>query len=144
MQKRRRASGLAFVIVLAALSAASAQDKPASSPVKGATLYDAEFAFNNTTYAGSMTLKVVKGVVTGSMAIETPTKVTGDVAGTLKGTKLSLDYPFVMTGEQPCNGRVVIDATMDAQTSTAQGTARATGCGDPADGTFSIKRATKK
>jgi hypothetical protein len=144
MTKALAALGLAAIMTLVALPALGQGTKPAAAPAKDGTLYDVQFAFNNTTYAGTMTLKIAKGMVSGSMSIDTPAKVTGVVSGTLKSTKLALDYPFDMAGEQPCSGRVVIDATMDAKATAAQGTARATGCGDPAEGTFSIKRAVKK
>lgn len=134
----------ALALSLAALLAAApalAQARSSAPPAKKATVYDAEFVMNGTTYAGKMTLTITRGVVSGSMAIDTPTKVTGAVAGTLSSDKLALDYPFEMAGEQPCSGRVVVQATMDAKATAAAGSAHATGCGDPADGTFSIKRA---
>src|SRR5689334_722320 len=136
MAKALAALSLAVVLTLVALPALGQAAKPAAPAAKDAAIYDAQFAFDNTTYVGTMTLKIVKGVVSGSMAIETPVKVTGVVSGTLKSTKLALDYPFEMAGEQPCSGHVVIDATMDEKATAAQGTAHATGCGDPADGTF--------
>jgi hypothetical protein len=142
-QRLNRALIVTVALVLAA-HAVMAQTKPAASaPVaKKGTVYDVEFVFDNTTYTGKMTLTVVKGAVSGAMNIDTPTTVTGEVAGTLKETKLALDYPYSMTGERPCTGRVVVDATM--KDGAAQGTARSSGCGDPIDGTFTLKRSAAK
>ena len=61
---------------------------------EGVRAYDVQFAFGDTTYSGKMTLAIVKGTVSGSMAIDTPTTVTGEVAGTLSNSKLALDYPY--------------------------------------------------
>jgi hypothetical protein len=143
-QKLIRAVVMAVGVVLAAHSV-MAQAKPAAAAptAKKGTVYDVEFVFDNETYTGKMTLNIDKGVVSGSMNIDSPTTVTGEVAGTLKDTKLALDYPYSMTGENPCTGRVVVDATM--KEGAAQGTARSSGgCGDPIDGTFTLKRPAAK
>ena len=142
-QQLTRALVMAVAVVLAAHSVL-AQTKPAASApaAKKGTVYDVEFVFDNTTYSGKMTLDVVKGAVSGTMNIDNPTTVTGEVAGTLKDTRLALDYPYSMTGERQCTGRVVVDATM--KDGAAQGTARSSGCGDPIDGTFTLKRSAAK
>jgi len=144
-QKLTRAALVVTVAVLVASHALMAQTKPAASApaAKKGTVYDVEFVFDNETYSGKMTLTIDKGAVSGSMNIDSPTTVTGEVAGTLKDTKLALDYSYSMTGERPCTGRVVVDATM--KEGAAQGTARSSGgCGDPIDGTFSLKPSAAK
>ena len=142
-QKLTRAL-LVTVAILVAAHSVMAQTKPgASAPTaKKGTVYDVEFVFDNETYTGKMTLNIDKGAVSGSMNIDSPTPVTGEVAGTLKDTKLALDYPYSMTGENPCTGRVVVDATM--KDGAAQGTARSSGCGDPIEGTFTLKHPAAK
>ena len=71
-----RAVGLTACVLFLANSA-MAQGKPAAPAAKKGTAYDVQFAFGDTTYSGKMTLAVVKGTVSGSMAIDTPTTVTG-------------------------------------------------------------------
>jgi hypothetical protein len=142
-QRMVSALGLTLALVSVA-SSALAQGATKAPAAKKGSVYDVEFVFDNTSYIGTMTLAIAKGVVSGSMAIEAPVKVTADVAGTLKGGKLALDYPFQMSGDKPCTGQVVVDAAMDAKANAAQGTAHASGCGNPVDGTFSIKRAPVK
>jgi hypothetical protein len=142
---QRMVSALGLTLALLSVaSSAFAQGATKAPAAKKGSVYDVEFVFDTTSYVGTMTLAIAKGVVSGSMVIETPVKVTGDVAGTLKGTKLALDYPFQMSGDKPCTGQVAVDAAMDAKANAAQGTAHASGCGNPVDGTFSIKRAAVK
>ena len=136
-----RAVGLT-ACVLFLTNSVMAQAKPPAA--KKGSVYDVQFVFGDTTYSGKMTLAIVKGTVSGSMAIDTPTTVAGEVAGTLSNSKLALDYPYSMAGEKPCTGRVVVEATMDAKDGGAQGTAHASGCGDAVDGTFTLKRAAAK
>jgi hypothetical protein len=145
MSQRLTRALIGTVALVLAAHSVMAQTKPAAGPSPAATkgtVYDVEFVFDNETYTGKMTLNIVKGAVSGSMSIDSPTTVTGEVAGTLKDTKLALDYPYSMTGERPCTGRVVVDATM--KDGAAQGTARSSGCGDPVDGTFTLKRSAAK
>jgi hypothetical protein len=132
-------------VVATSAAAAAAQEKArgADSAAKE-QVYDVEFVFGETHYLGTMTLQVAKqGAVAGKMAIDRPGRVTGDVAGTLKDGALALDYAFTSDGDG-CSGRVVVDAKMTSQRDAADGTARATGCGDmPLEGTFSLKKAAK-
>ena len=54
-----------------------------------------------------------------------------------------LDYAFTIKSDQPCTGRVTVDAKMAADGS-ASGTAHSTGCSDtPLDGTFALKPPAK-
>jgi hypothetical protein len=79
------------------------------------------------------------------MAIESPAPVTGKVAGKRDGSRLAFDYPYSMGGDQPCDWRVTVDATLDQKTDSASGSARSVGCSDqPMDGTFSLKRHEEK
>jgi len=103
--------------------------------------YHVTFAFNNNeTYTGTMTLTVEQEKVSGKMAIDTPATVTGDVAGTLKGDAMSLDYAYNVAGDQPCTGRVTVSAKFNAARTEAKGTTHAEGCGDPLDGDFTMTK----
>jgi hypothetical protein len=130
----------AAAVVGAVLSApAFAQKAPAPSKSQE---YHVIFAFpSDRTYTGSMTLHIEKGTVSGKMGIDTPQTITGTVAGTLKGAALSLDYPFEVSGDQPCTGRVTVAATFNAARTEAKGTTHAEGCGDPQDGQFTLTKA---
>lgn len=134
-----------YVFLLAAtvgLAAAPLSAQKAEKSQAKEQKYDVAFVFEDTTYTGTMTLKVAGTDVTGTMAITAPVSVTADVAGTLKKDELALDYPFSMAGDQPCNGQVVVTAKMTADRASASGTARASGCGDqPLDGTVTLKKA---
>jgi hypothetical protein len=133
---------LTGVLALAVAIAGPAFAQGAASP-KGQT-YDVSFSFNNgTTYTGTMSLAVTKGKVTGRMAIDSPAAVTGDVAGTLKGPALALDYPYTVEGDQPCTGRVTVTATFDAKRTAAKGTAHAEGCGNSLDGTVTLTKPSR-
>lgn len=131
-------------VLVAAGSAQTAKPKTAGPAAKGQA-YDVEFVFDNTPYTGTMTLQIAKksGTVGGKMAITQPTPIDGDVAGTLKGEALSLDYAYTMV-QQNCTGRVTVTAKMSPKRDAATGTATSTGCGDgPAEGTFTLKKAAK-
>ena len=134
------AAALGLVAALMTTTAA-AQTKP-KAPADAPKAYTVEFVFEGTTYSGTMTLTVAKGTVSGPMMIDQPVPVTGDVAGTLKGDALALDYAYTVKSDQPCTGRVTVDAKMT--TDGATGTARSIGCSDaPLDGTFALKAAAK-
>lgn len=128
------------IVVLFGASAAQAQ-KPGAKKTANEKRYDVEFVFDGTSYLGTMTLNIAKGKVSGRMAIDRPTEVTGDVAGTLQKGMLALDYAFEMGGENPCSGRVTVDAKMTPDDMSATGSAHAEGCGDtPAEGSFTLKK----
>lgn len=134
-----------WVLVSIACFAAPGRAQENPPAPAGGTTYDVVFVFSDTSYTGTMTLTFDKDVVSGSMTITSPVPVTAKVAGTRKGTKLTFDYAYAMAGDQPCNGQVTIEATMDPKTGTASGTAHAVGCSDdPLDGTFSLTRAQGK
>jgi len=132
---------LAAAAVVGAVLSAPAFAQKAPAPSKSHE-YHVIFAFpSDRTYSGSMTLEIQKGKVSGSMSIDTPQAVTGTVAGTLKGGALSLDYPFEVSGDQPCTGRVTVTATFNAPRTEATGTTHSEGCGDPQDGQFTLTKA---
>jgi hypothetical protein len=135
----RRVLALAVLVLLGA-SAAQAQ-KADAKKTADEKRYDVEFVFDGTSYLGTMMLNIAKGKVSGRMAIDRPTEVTGDVAGTLQKGMLALDYAFEMGGENPCSGRVTVDAKMTPDDMSATGSAHAEGCGDtPAEGSFTLKK----
>jgi uncharacterized protein YdeI (BOF family) len=135
----------ALVLAISAGALAFAQTEATTGTQPKGTTYDATFTFGDTTYSGTMTLTFAKeGAVSGTMAIESPVPVKGNVVGKRDGTKLTFDYPYSMAGDQPCDGRVTIDATIDEK-DNASGTAHSVGCSDqPVDGTFSLKRHEEK
>jgi len=128
----------AIAAALAAMTAVSLSAQKGASPK--AQEYRVEFAFPNDSYAGTMTLTIAQGKVTGRMAIETPHPITGTVAGTLKSTTLALDYPYEIPGDQPCTGRVTVNATFNAAKTEAKGTTHAEGCGNAVDGQFTMTK----
>jgi hypothetical protein len=135
----RRVLAVAIVVLFAASSALA--QKGSAKKAADDTRYDVEFVFDGTSYLGTMTLNIANGKVSGRMAIDRPTEVTGEVAGTLRKGTLALDYAFDMGGENPCSGRVTVDAKMTPDGAAATGSARAEGCGDtPAEGSFTLKK----
>jgi len=130
---------IAAAAILSAIAAVPVAAQKAAAPK--AQEYHVEFVFpNNDAYVGTMTLTIAQGRVAGQMAIDTPHKVTGTVAGTLKATTLALDYPYEIAGDQPCTGRVTVNATFNATRTEAKGTTHADGCGDPMDGQFTMTK----
>ena len=86
-----------------------------------------------------MTLSVAKGVVSGPMAIDQPVAVTGDVAGTLKGDALMLDYAF-HDQERSAVHRARDRRREDGGRRVGVGNGALDGCSDtPLDGTFALK-----
>ncbi len=140
MLRRLRVTSCALVCA-AAFHAPLVAQAPTQAASNGeGTSYDVAFTFQDTTYTGTMKLTFNKDVISGTMTITAPVPVTATVAGTRKDTKLTFDYSYSMGGDQPCDGRVTIDATIDSKTDNASGTARTVGCSDqPLDGTFSMK-----
>ena len=136
MQKSLRLMIAAAIVTLAAapLFAQKSAPKP--------QIFGVAFAFSNDqTYTGTMTLTVDGEKVSGKMAIDDPQTVTGTVAGTLKGDTLALDYPFDVAGDQPCTGRVTVNAKFNAARTEAKGATHAEGCGDqPLDGEFTMTK----
>jgi hypothetical protein len=144
---QKLASCLAVAAVVAAAATVSAQSKKSGGAATGkGQAYDLEVVFDSTAYTGTMTLVIAKkgGAVTGSMMIDQPTRVTGEVAGTLDGDLLALDYAYTMQ-EDNCTGRVTVSAKMAPTRDAASGTATASGCSDtPIEGTFALKKTAPK
>jgi hypothetical protein len=134
---------LAAVCLLAlALSPALHAQQKGTAPAPQPRTYNLVFDFGDTPYTGTMSLVIAKETVTGTMKIDSPMPVTGDVEGTLKGEVLTLDYAFKMESES-CGGRVHVDGKMTAKQDEASGSAKTDGgCspdGQPVSGTFSLK-----
>lgn len=85
-------------------------------------------AADGSVYAGTMTMAVEKGKVSGSMRITRPTEITGTVAGTAEKGALKLDFPYAMT-ERNCQGTVKMNLTIPAKPGPVTGTMEAIGCG---------------
>lgn len=131
------ATAVLFTIAGSGAAVAQATKKAAAGKEQ---LWQVEFVMGGSgRYTGTMTLKTAKGAVTGTMLLDVPTRIEGQVEGRQKGNLLQLDYPFTMI-EDNCTGRVQIEATIAPKGQEASGTARATGCGEPVEGTFAMKK----
>ena len=130
---------LAVAAAIAVMGAAPLVAQKSAAPKE--QQYRVSFAFNNNeTYTGTMVLSFDQDKVSGKMEIDTPSTVTGTVAGTAKGDVLSLDYPYNVAGDQPCTGRVTVSAKLNAARTEAKGTTHAEGCGDSLDGEFTMTK----
>lgn len=129
-------------LVSLALAPAARLEQKGTAPATQSRTYNLVFDFGDTPYTGTMSLTIAKETVTGTMKIDSPMPVTGDVEGTLKGDALTLDYAFKMESES-CGGRVHVEGKMTARQDEAGGTAKTDGgCspdGQPVSGTFSLK-----
>lgn len=100
---------------------------------KGNTVaYDVTVMAEGKPYTGTMELAIAGGKVTGTMEINSPVTVTGTPAGTTKGGRLLLDFPFKMVGgERPCEGQIAIDIQLPAKKDAGPTTGKALigGCG---------------
>jgi hypothetical protein len=133
------------VVVLATASGYAAQGKAKS---KGTApkeqVWQVDFLMEGDHYTGTMTLTNSKGAITGTMLIDSPTKIEGAVAGKQVGQVLSLDYPYTMTAED-CTGQVQVEVTFAPKAQEASGTAHATDChGQSTNGTVTFTKATAK
>jgi hypothetical protein len=123
--------------VLVAVSPASAQATKAASTI----VYDVTVTADGTPYTGTMTLAVTAGKVTGDMHITAPTEITGKAAGTAKGGKMTLDFPYRMV-ERACDGQIAIAIALPAKkgAAPAAGTVEIVGCsGNRLSGTIELK-----
>src|SRR5512140_2284868 len=129
------------VASLALTPAVRVQQKGSAPPPQPRT-YNLVFNFGDSPYTGTMSLTIAKETVTGTMKIDSPMPVVGDVEGTLKGDALILDYAFKMESEG-CGGRVHVEGKMTEKQDEASGTAKTDGgCspdGQAVSGTFSLK-----
>lgn len=133
------------VLMFAFASQLTADQQKRKSQAPGrAHVWDVDFLMGTDHYVGTMTLIVSKGVVTGKMVIDTPTRIEADVAGRKTGNELSLNYPYNVISEG-CDGRVQVKATFAPKATEATGTAHAVDCnGQPTDGTVTFKKAAAK
>jgi hypothetical protein len=93
-------------------------------------------------YSGTMTFSVdAKGAVTGKMRLVDPIEVTATLAGTVKGTKWTFEYPYEIP-QQGCTGVVKGEADVPADRKVIQGKSVAGGgCSEqPIELTFTLTR----
>lgn len=141
--RSRTVCSLGGLFLLACVIAvpAAAQGKAKGAAAKE-QVWQVEFATNQDTYTGTMTLTVTKGVVTGKMLLDAPTKIEAMVEGTQASGTITLDYPYTMV-EQNCTGRVKAEAKLAAKGEEASGPFTATGCSEePVQGTLTMKKGT--
>lgn len=122
-----RVAAVALIWAVMASSVPAQTKKPAGT--KSVT-YDVTIKADEV-YTGKMEMAVDRGKVTGNLHLTSPTEITGKVAGTAKGSVLSLDFPYHMT-ERKCEGNVTMTITLSAKSGPATGTMEAGECGgDP-------------
>ena len=114
----------------AAAAAALAPDEYRAVPVVGPTRY-----------SGRMIGTADGERICGTMVIEQPVRIHGQVAGTLKGQKRELRDPYTMRADG-CVGEVTISATFAPRRDTAEGSALITGAcvPQPVTGTLYLSR----
>lgn len=139
MKVTTRVLGIAACLMLAGVAGAEAQGK-AKTPAAKEQVWQVEFATAQDVYTGTMTLTVVKGVVSGKMLLDSPTKIEGTVEGKQAGGTISLDFAYTIA-EQNCTGRVKADARIASGSDAASGPFTATGCSEePVEGTLTMKK----
>ncbi len=125
---------VATALALAPFQATKAPDAPT---------YDAKFTTSQgEVYTGTLTFAVdAKGGVTGKMRLVDPAEVTGTLAGTVKGTKWTFEFPYEIP-QQSCSGTVKGEADVPADRKVIQGKGVAGGgCTEqPIDLTFTLTR----
>lgn len=144
----KRVSRVAFLLTAIMLAfstdAAVAQQKRKARPAAKDQVWQVDFLMDGEHYLGTMTLTTSRGSVTGTMLIESPRKVTGDVQGKRTPELMSLDYPYTMEGES-CGGRVQVEVKFAANGQEGTGTAHAVDCNNqPMDGTVTFKKGTNR
>ena len=139
-----RAGVLAAVLVVAGMVGMSAQT-PVTGPV-----YDVSFlagpAGQEAAYTGTTTFSVdAKGMVTGTMAIVSPTTVKAKLAGRVDKGEWTFEYPYEMT-DQGCMGILKGTAKIPADKKVISGAVTIGGdCApEPMNGTFTFTLQAKK
>lgn len=123
---------------------AVAQEKARPGMAGKEQVWQVDFLMGDEHYTGTMTLKTVKGTVTGKMLIDTPNTIEGQIEGKRDGDTLALDYAYTMVAEK-CTGRVQVLAKFAAKGQEASGTAHAVDChGETIDGTVTMKKTVAK
>lgn len=135
---------VAAVLMVAGMVGVSAQT-PKAEPV-----YDVSFlagpAGEEVPYTGTTTFNVdAKGVVTGTMAIVSPTNVKATLAGRVDKGEWAFEYPYEMT-DQGCMGVLKGTAKVPADKKVISGAVVIGGdCApDPMNGTFTFTLQAKK
>jgi len=138
-----RAVAVAAVLVMAGVGMAA--QAPKVEPV-----YDVTFIAGppgqEASYTGTSTFNVdTKGVVTGKMAITTPTTVRATIAGQIEKGTWTFEYPYEMV-DQGCMGSLRGTAIVSADRKTISGQVLIGGdCApEPINGTFTFKLQEKK
>ena len=139
-----RAGVLAAVLVVAGMAGMSAQT-PAAGPV-----YDVSFlagpAGQEAAYTGTTTFSVdAKGMVTGTMALVSPTPVKAKLGRRVDKGEWTFEYPYDMT-DQGCMGILKGTAKIPADKKVISGAVTIGGdCApEPMNGTFTFTLQAKK
>ncbi len=139
-----RARVLAAVLVVAGMAGISAQT-PAAGPVYDVSLLVGP-AGQEAAYTGTTTFSVdAKGMVTGTMAIVSPTTVKANLAGRIEKGEWTFEYPYEMTA-QGCMGVLNGTAKIPVDKKVISGAVTIGGdCApEPMNGTFTFTlQATK-
>ncbi len=132
-------SGMVVAVMLAAAVAGAGAQAPKAEPV-----YDVAFttgpAGEEAVYTGTSTFSVdAKGMVTGKMAIVSPTTVRANLSGQIVEGTWTFEYVYEMP-DQGCTGVLKGTAKVPADRKTFSGTATVGGdCApEPMNATFSF------
>lgn len=132
-------SGMVSAVMMVAAVAAAGAQAPKAEPV-----YDVSFtvgpAGEEAVYTGTSTFNVdAKGMVTGTMAIVTPTTVRANLAGQIAKGAWTFEYAYEIP-DQGCTGVLTGTATVPADRKVISGTATVSGdCApEPMHATFSF------
>jgi hypothetical protein len=139
-QMTRVALMLGVVMLTGAGRSAVAQEKHKPGTAGKEQVWEVDFLIGDDHYTGTMSLKTIKGAVTGKMLIDSPSTIEGQVEGTQTGDTLALDYAYTMVAEK-CTGRVRVQATLADKGQEASGAAHVVDChGQAIDGTVTMKK----
>ncbi len=138
----------AIAALLAAIAAIpiGAQTKKAATSIP----FDVTITAEGKPYTGTMELAIAAGKVTGDMHITAPTEITGKLAGTSKGSLVTLAFTYRMV-TRGCEGHIAMSVTLPQKKggAPASGTVEIAECGRPEapkiSGTIELKpKAAKK
>ena len=108
------------------------------SPPQG-VLYDVRYDAGRA-YEGTARISVASGgAVSGSLAIETPLRMSGDIRGTIAGGRVTFDHPYTI-GD--CTGRMQGSGAVSRNGASIEGTVEIGGAcvPQPLKGTFRFTR----
>jgi hypothetical protein len=141
MNRVNRAVGIALALLLACSVAAATQTRQKRGSAAREQVWNVDFLVGDAHYTGTMRISESRGVVTGKMVIDAPTRIEADVKGKRAGDTVLFDHPYTMVQEN-CTGRVEINAAMPRNAQEASGKVHVIDCGgQDADGTVTMKRA---